>query len=339
MSMQDTSVSDGFSPVTPPEQPDNEVSRIPAMIPAPAFDATPPIVATPWVVTPHAPLPTEHPAFPHLTEQPSPPLLIERPALPALAEQPPLVIARSLEPQVEMSLRPQAPAVYQASTVPQAPVVHVVQGVPKGQGTQYPAENSESQTTETAPKEARSKKGKSRTRAKNSRVVLIALRDFGIAMMLLVVLLQFFAPTIVREHSMENTLMPNEILYVAKQAYWFDPPGYNDIIIFETDLQDANGSDKTLVKRIIGVPGDRISIQDGYVFRNGEQLVEPYTKSGTTPGTLQEVTVPKNAYFVLGDNREVSRDSRSDDIGFVGKKQIRGQILFRAFPLDKFTVF
>jgi signal peptidase I len=158
-------------------------------------------------------------------------------------------------------------------------------------------------------------------------------------MALLFVVLQFFAPSVVREHSMENTLEPNEILYVTKKAYWFGPPDYNDIVIFNSSLQEGNGDEKTLVKRIIGIPGDRISIQGGTVFRNGMPLDEPYTKTGTTPGSMSEVQVPADSYFVLGDNREVSRDSRDESVGFVTKEQLQGQVIVRVFPLDRFTVF
>jgi signal peptidase I len=194
-------------------------------------------------------------------------------------------------------------------------------------------------TTDGAGKPRRRKSGKAQARPSNRRILLTALRDAFIALALLFVVLQFFAPNVVREHSMENTLEPNEILYVTKQAYWFGPPGYGDIVIFQSDIYAEDGTEKTLVKRIIGVPGDHIVIQGGTVYRNGVPLDEPYTKSGTTPGDMSEVVVPADSYFVLGDNREVSRDSRSPDVGFVGRDQLRGQVLVRIFPLDRFKVF
>jgi signal peptidase I len=303
---------DGFSQNTPPAQPANVTPQAPVVIAAPAFDATPPIAAAPPIVVALPPLLVAHPA---------PPLLVEHPSPPLLQAHIPIVVA------TPAGLKPEPTP---GSTPPPAPTP------PEPENA---AETDETQAEEAAPEKPRRKTRKRRKKPSNRRIIFTALRDFGITMALLVVVLQFFAPTIVREHSMENTLMPNEILYVTKQAYWFGPPGYNDIIIFDTGLQTDNGADKTLVKRIVGVPGDRISIQNGSVFRNGEQLIEPYTKSGMTPGSMNEVVVPEDAYFVLGDNREVSRDSRSEDVGFVTRDQISGQVLFRAFPLNKLKAF
>jgi signal peptidase I len=165
------------------------------------------------------------------------------------------------------------------------------------------------------------------------------MRDVCIALMLLAIMLQFFAPTIVREHSMENTLKENEIVYIAKKAYWFGSPGYGDIVVFHSLLTDKSGSEKSLVKRIIGLPGDHISISGGVVFRNGEALNEPYLKSGLTPGDMGEVMVPANSYFVLGDNREVSNDSRNSAVGFVDKSQLQGKVVLRILPLNEFKAF
>jgi signal peptidase I len=177
------------------------------------------------------------------------------------------------------------------------------------------------------------------TKTDTKRVFLIALRDVFIAVALLAILLQFFSPTVVREHSMENTLKENEILYIAKKAYWFGSPQHGDIVIFHTALVDQSGTEKNLVKRIIGLPGDRISISGGMVIRNGETLDEPYLKSEGVSGTMSEVVVPADSYFVLGDNREVSNDSRNAALGFVGKDQLRGKVVFRIFPLNEFRTF
>jgi signal peptidase I len=165
------------------------------------------------------------------------------------------------------------------------------------------------------------------------------LRDVFIALALLAILLQFFSPTVVREHSMENTLKENEILYIAKKAYWFGSPQHGDIVVFHTALVDQSGAEKNLVKRIVGLPGDRISISGGMVIRNGEVLDEPYLKSEGVSGTMSEVVVPADSYFVMGDNREVSNDSRNAALGFVGKDQLRGKVIFRIFPLTEFRTF
>jgi signal peptidase I len=185
-------------------------------------------------------------------------------------------------------------------------------------------------------------KAKSRTKGRRGhtrRLFLIALRDMLIALALLVLLLQFFSPTIVREHSMENTLKENEILYIARRAYWFGEPQHGDIVVFHITLSDDSGDGKTLVKRIIGIPGDRITISGGVVYRNDRPLDEAYVKGGMTLGDLNDLVVPDDSYFVLGDNREVSNDSRNADIGFVEKSQLRGKVMVRIFPLSEFRVF
>jgi signal peptidase I len=187
-------------------------------------------------------------------------------------------------------------------------------------------------------------KGRAKGKAKNKRghtqrLFLVALRDMLIAVALLVLLLQFFSPTVVREHSMEDTLKENEILYIARRTYWFVEPQHGDIVVFHITLSGDSGDGKTLVKRIIGVPGDRITISGGVVYRNDRPLDEAYVKGGMTLGDLNDLEVPDDSYFVLGDNREVSNDSRNADIGFIEKSQLRGKVIFRIFPLSEFHVF
>ena len=147
---------------------------------------------------------------------------------------------------------------------------------------------------------------------------------------------------------MENTLINRDILYISRQAYLFDEPKHGDIVVFQTELVDSgSGQKKTLVKRVVGLPGDRLSIRGGEVFLNGSALAEPYVKSGSTAGLMSEITVPEGCYFVLGDNREVSNDSRYPDVGsqqlvtssgtvsLVAKDQLRGKVILRIFPMDK----
>jgi signal peptidase I len=297
------------------------------------------------------------------------------PQAPLVLGAPPVLVSPQTQPMSPLVLQtgrtPQAPVVLSAHPAPEpiVPTAPFVEPwlVPSSTGEapqsvkaaplsapfvepwlQRPAETSQStavlekpeeQPAEKSPKKARKKKAADKRKSDTKAVLFTAARDVFIALALLFVMLQFFAPSVVREHSMESTLEPNEILYVTKQAYWFGLPGEGDIVIFKTDLTEENGAEKTLVKRIIGLPGDRISIQGGIVFRNGEPLDEPYTKSGTTPGAMVEVVVPEDSYFVLGDNREVSRDSRDPSVGFVHKAQLSGQVLVRVFPLNRFKVF
>jgi len=164
---------------------------------------------------------------------------------------------------------------------------------------------------------------------------LLLLRDVLIAVAVLILILQFYKPTIVFEHSMEDTLHPEDYVFLAKKAYVFGDVEYGDIVVFESKLMDERLRPKSLIKRVIGLPGDIIEIRDEYVYRNGERIDEPYIKDGITPGDMMPVTVPEEALFVLGDNRLVSMDSRVASVGFVSLDTVSGKVIFRLFPLSK----
>jgi signal peptidase I len=161
------------------------------------------------------------------------------------------------------------------------------------------------------------------------------IRDIAIALAIGLLLTQLIKPTIVREHSMEATLQEYDYIILNRQAYLFGEPKSGDIIVFHTDLVQANGKEKLLIKRIIGVPGDSISISDGKVYRNGEPLDEPYTLEGYTASEMEEIIVPEDSLFVMGDNRQNSIDSRDSAVGFVSIDKILGKATIRLYPFDK----
>jgi signal peptidase I len=161
------------------------------------------------------------------------------------------------------------------------------------------------------------------------------IKDIAIAVIVGVLILQFIKPTIVKEHSMRPTLNENNYIFLSKQAYRFHEPKSGDIIVFHTDLLQANGQEKLLIKRIIGVPGDMISIKDGVVYRNGEALEEPYTMEGYTATDMEEIQVPDNKVFVMGDNRQNSIDSRDSSVGMIEENLIVGKAVFRLYPFDE----
>ncbi len=161
------------------------------------------------------------------------------------------------------------------------------------------------------------------------------IRDIAIALVIGLLLTQLVKPTIVREHSMESTLHEYDYIILNRQAYLFNEPESGDIIVFHTDLVQANGKEKLLIKRIIGVPGDRISIADGKVYRNGEALDEFYTLDGYTASEMEEVTVPEDSLFVMGDNRQNSIDSRDGSVGFIRIDSILGKATVRLYPFDR----
>jgi signal peptidase I len=115
----------------------------------------------------------------------------------------------------------------------------------------------------------------------------------------------FMAPRQVSGMSMEPHIAPGEYVLINTFAYRIGGPRRQDIVAFRRD-GDARG---LFIKRVIGVPGDRVRIDRGTVFLNGTALSEPYVRFADNR-SFPEVTVPPNSVYVLGDNRAVSEDSR-----------------------------
>lgn len=150
--------------------------------------------------------------------------------------------------------------------------------------------------------------------------------------------------------SMKPTLYNTESLFEYKLCYYYRKPARGEIVIFEYDTGKYESKwmpfDKeqvNYVKRIIGLPGETIDIRDGKVYIDGKQLIEPYLAEGTLttvpidPFDMEaEVqypyTIPEGQYFVMGDNRPESKDSRY--IGAVSKSRIRGKVEFVMLPVD-----
>lgn len=164
------------------------------------------------------------------------------------------------------------------------------------------------------------------------------IKDVLIAIVIVVAITAVIKPTIVKESSMEPTLYENNYLFVNKLSYITkDHPKYEDIIVFESDLEKDDGSGKKLlIKRVIGVEGDVITISDGIVYRNGYPLEEQYTLEGYTSGEVYDYLVPEDEVFVMGDNRSVSLDSRDPSVGTVDEDDIMGKAFIRLYPFSEF---
>jgi len=133
---------------------------------------------------------------------------------------------------------------------------------------------------------------------------------------------------------MEPTLKNNNYLIVKKQFMGEKEYKRGDIIVFNADLQNSLYNKKELVKRIIAVPGDFIRIENSLVYVNNLIISENYLTDEKTIGDIERV-VEKDSYFVLGDNREVSLDSRESSIGLVKESDILGEVIIKMFPFER----
>jgi signal peptidase I len=129
--------------------------------------------------------------------------------------------------------------------------------------------------------------------------------------------------------SMEPNIDSEEYVLINIGAYRFHPPARGDIIAFH----HAGMTPEVYIKRIVGIPGDRVRIDRGTVFVNGKAIAEPYVRY-PDHRSFAQTTVPPNSLYVLGDNRVNSDDSRF--WGFVSDNDILGKALAGVWPLTRF---
>ncbi len=141
--------------------------------------------------------------------------------------------------------------------------------------------------------------------------------------------------SVVDGESMTNTLFDGESVWVNKFRYRFTDPERFDIIVFPYELQ----KDTYFIKRIIGLPGETVYIdEDGVIYINDEPLEESYGREVILPENRGlasvKVVVGENEYFVMGDNRNNSMDSRYPNVGNIDRDKIIGKAVFRLFPVS-----
>lgn len=171
----------------------------------------------------------------------------------------------------------------------------------------------------------------------DEKVHTILLWIFQIAVVIvfgIVAAMFFFQTVTMQEGSMEPTFSTGDTFFMNRAAYKLGEPDRGDIIAFKTSPDD----DASLhIKRVIGLPGETIQIADGQILIDGETYKEgrdlpAISNPGLANSTIQ---LQSGEYFVLGDNRNNSEDSRYADVGNVQKKYIAGKIWFRSSPIKK----
>jgi signal peptidase I len=142
-----------------------------------------------------------------------------------------------------------------------------------------------------------------------------------------------FQPFIVKGQSMEPNFEDGDYLIIDEITYRFREPKRGEVVVFKNPMNEH----QRFIKRIVGLPGETVEISDGKIFiSNGEKKVlnEPYLNSSFTTGEIQ-ITLGKDEYFVLGDNRQFSLDSRR--FGPIRKKEIVGRVFLRLWPIYSFA--
>jgi len=149
-------------------------------------------------------------------------------------------------------------------------------------------------------------------------------------------------PYKVQQGSMENTLIPEQYVLVDKLSPRWDAYSYGDIIVFKPPASWSQGSDVPFIKRVLGLPGDTLELQDGLVLVNGAEVNEPYIFRATdgvqqqsypAPGGATRWVVPDGELFVMGDHREDSADSRN--FGPIEISHVVGRAWLRYWPFDQ----
>lgn len=198
-------------------------------------------------------------------------------------------------------------------------------------------EGDSPETEEDLPKETEQKKKKEEEvdvkKEIRSWILTLAVTFVLVFVLKNYVIINAMVPT----GSMENTIMPEDQLFGNRLAYVFGEPERGDIIFFYFPDDES----QKFVKRIIGLPGEKVTIVDAKIYINDSEvpLEEPYLKEEWIRGTgPYEFQVPEGCYFVMGDNRNTSQDARYWNNTYVSKEKIIGKAVFIYYPFDRMGV-
>ncbi len=157
------------------------------------------------------------------------------------------------------------------------------------------------------------------------------MRDIFISLAVSAFIIIFlYQPVKVEGTSMMPGLTDQERIFINKFVYKLEPISRGDVIVFRYPLDPS----KSYIKRVVALAGDRVRIDDGMLYVNGHRIRESYVPSDyIDTRSYPEQTVPEHSYFVLGDHRNLSNDSR--DFGAVPEPLIYGKAVFAYWPVDK----
>ena len=134
--------------------------------------------------------------------------------------------------------------------------------------------------------------------------------------------------------SMVPTLVHNEDMFVEKMSYWVNDPQRGDLIICFYP-----GYTKSCVKRVIGLPGETVEVREGAIYIDGKPLDESAYWDGEIIGDAAPITVGARQVFVVGDNRNGSKDSRNPSVGCIPYAKVVGRVVAVVYPFDEFETF
>ena len=156
------------------------------------------------------------------------------------------------------------------------------------------------------------------------------IKEYGIYIIVIIIVLliknYLVSPIIVNGDSMDTTLQDGDVMILNKYQYYNNAIERFDIVVVKYQ-------NKYIIKRVIGLPGDEVKCIDNVLYINDKVYVEDYLDEGTTTSDFETEVIPEGYYFVLGDNREVSLDSRK--IGLVEEKDIKGKATYTIFPFTR----
>lgn len=157
-------------------------------------------------------------------------------------------------------------------------------------------------------------------------------RDLAVALGLAIVVMIFlYQPVKVEGTSMNPLLSDQERIFINKFIYHFEPIERGDVVVFWYPLDRS----KSFIKRVVGLPGEKVEIRAGHLYINDELLADQYVPSGYLDGSnFGPRSIPDDAFFVMGDHRDSSNDSRV--FGPVPRSFIYGKAVFAYWPVDHF---